>query len=85
MVVSIPVVYGPLMFWGRFATQSLSLWREIADNMYKMWCLAEEDLLDESNAYRLTSVTPPHKLHSLSLWLWARPLVPPCDILSFQL
>ena len=31
--------------------QSLTLWREIANDMFKLWCLAEEDLLRPDNAY----------------------------------
>jgi len=29
-----------------YVMQSLTLWREIQHNMYKLWCLAEEDLLN---------------------------------------
>ena len=29
-----------------YVLQSLTLWREIQHNMYKLWCLAEEDLLN---------------------------------------
>lgn len=36
-----------------YVHQSLTLWREIAQDMFKLWYLAEEDLLDEANAYRL--------------------------------
>lgn len=36
-----------------YCLQSLTLWREIAHEMFKLWYLAEEDLLDEANAYRL--------------------------------
>lgn len=33
--------------------QSLLLWSEIATSMFKLWCLAEEDLLSRKNRYRL--------------------------------
>ena len=36
-----------------FVLQSLSLWREIANDMFRLWCLAEEDLLDAGNGYEL--------------------------------
>jgi hypothetical protein len=36
-----------------FVLQSLSLWREIQHEMFKLWSLAEQDLLDELNLYRL--------------------------------
>lgn len=38
-----------------YALQSLTLWREISHDMFKLWCLAESDLLSESNSYRLTN------------------------------
>jgi hypothetical protein len=37
-----------------FVLQSMTLWREVLDNMFQLWHLAEEDLLDEENAYVLT-------------------------------
>jgi len=37
-----------------FVLQSMTLWREVLDNMFQLWHLAEEDLLDEENAYALT-------------------------------
>lgn len=37
-----------------YVLQSLTLWREIATDMFKLWYLAEEDLLREGNHYRLT-------------------------------
>eukprot|EP00211_Chloroparvula_japonica_P001276 CAMPEP_0119120864 /NCGR_PEP_ID=MMETSP1310-20130426/1728_1 /TAXON_ID=464262 /ORGANISM="Genus nov. species nov., Strain RCC2339" /LENGTH=575 /DNA_ID=CAMNT_0007110371 /DNA_START=42 /DNA_END=1766 /DNA_ORIENTATION=- len=36
-----------------YVMQSLQLWREIAHDMYKFWYMAEQDLLDSSNAYEL--------------------------------
>ena len=33
-----------------YVLQSLTLWREIQHNMYKLWCLAEEDLLNMRGA-----------------------------------
>jgi len=36
-----------------YVLQSLTLWREIANDMFKLWYLAETDLLDESTPYRL--------------------------------
>ena len=38
-----------------YALQSLTLWREISHDMFKLWCLAESDLLSEGNSYRLTN------------------------------
>jgi hypothetical protein len=37
-----------------YVLQSLMLWREILHDMFKLWYLCEEDLLDGSNFYRLT-------------------------------
>jgi len=37
-----------------FVLQSMTLWREVLDNMFQLWHLAEEDLLDEEHAYNLT-------------------------------
>jgi len=36
-----------------FALQSLTLWREILHNMYQLWMLAEDDLLDAAQPYEL--------------------------------
>lgn len=36
-----------------YVLQSLTLWREILTDMYKLWYLAEEDLLDSRHPYRL--------------------------------
>lgn len=37
-----------------FVLQSMTLWREVLDNMFQLWHLAEEDLLDEETQYVLT-------------------------------
>lgn len=37
----------------QFALQTLTLWREVQNDMFKLWCLAEEDLLDKDNYYCL--------------------------------
>ena len=34
-----------------FVLQSLTLWREIANDMFHLWCLAEDDLLRQDNPY----------------------------------
>eukprot|EP00238_Polyblepharides_amylifera_P006470 CAMPEP_0196585418 /NCGR_PEP_ID=MMETSP1081-20130531/50565_1 /TAXON_ID=36882 /ORGANISM="Pyramimonas amylifera, Strain CCMP720" /LENGTH=678 /DNA_ID=CAMNT_0041906951 /DNA_START=96 /DNA_END=2132 /DNA_ORIENTATION=+ len=39
----------------RFVLQSLSLWRDISNHMFKLWGLAEQDLLGQTNSYRLTN------------------------------
>jgi hypothetical protein len=39
----------------RYVMQSLSLWRDIANDMFRLWCLAEDDLLKEGSFYRLTN------------------------------
>lgn len=36
-----------------YVLQSLTLWREIMHDMYRLWYLAEADLLDPENAYEL--------------------------------
>ncbi|ORY32449.1 hypothetical protein BCR33DRAFT_684791 [Rhizoclosmatium globosum] len=36
-----------------YVLQSLTLWREIMHDMFMLWGLAESDLLDETNSYRL--------------------------------
>jgi len=37
----------------QYCLQTLTLWREIQTDMFKLWCLAEEDLLHASNYYSL--------------------------------
>ena len=37
----------------QYSRQSLTLWREIMHDMYRLWYLAEEDLLSCGNSYRL--------------------------------
>ncbi len=41
-----------------YVLQSLSLWREINTDMFKLWCLSEADLLSENNTYRLVNTGP---------------------------
>ncbi|KAH3759212.1 UPF0652 protein [Pelomyxa schiedti] len=36
-----------------YVLQSLTLWREIQHNMFKLWIMAEEDMLKPGNAYEL--------------------------------
>lgn len=36
-----------------FALQSLTLWRDIIDDMFRLWAMAEEDLLSDSITYSL--------------------------------
>ncbi|CAE8590603.1 unnamed protein product, partial [Polarella glacialis] len=36
-----------------FVLQSLLLWREIMGNMFALWQMTEEDLLDTGSSYRL--------------------------------
>ncbi|RHY38081.1 hypothetical protein DYB25_008160 [Aphanomyces astaci] len=37
-----------------YVLQSLTLWREIAHDMFRLWCLTDEDLLSGSVGYQLT-------------------------------
>lgn len=37
----------------KFVFQSLALWREICHEMFKLWYLSEQDLLDPDNTYHL--------------------------------
>jgi hypothetical protein len=36
-----------------YVLQSLTLWQEVVRDMFRLWGLTEQDLLDESNPYRL--------------------------------
>lgn len=36
-----------------FALQSLTLWRDIVNDMFRLWAMAEQDLLQEAIAYKL--------------------------------
>ena len=36
-----------------FALQSLTLWRDIIDDMFRLWAMDEEDLLNDSVTYSL--------------------------------
>ena len=38
-----------------YVSQSLMLWREVANDMFKLWYLAEQDLLRDGNRYQLTN------------------------------
>jgi hypothetical protein len=37
----------------QYVLQSLSLWREVLHDMFKLWTFAEDDLLEDDNYYRL--------------------------------
>jgi Protein of unknown function (DUF2009) len=39
----------------QYCLQSLELWREISQHMYKLWYMAESDMLDPENPYSLRS------------------------------
>ncbi len=36
-----------------YVMQSMMLWREVLNDMFRLWCLAEDDMLSSSNMYRL--------------------------------
>lgn len=38
-----------------YVLQSLTLWREIMQDMFKLWCLAEDDMTNGNNRYRLSN------------------------------
>jgi len=44
-----------------FVLQSMTLWREVLDNMFQLWHLAEEDLLDEEHQYQLADTGQGHQ------------------------
>lgn len=44
-----------------FVLQSMSLWREVLDNMFQLWHLAEEDLLDDEQLYQLADTGQGHQ------------------------
>lgn len=44
-----------------FVLQSMTLWREVLDNMFQLWHLAEEDLLDEEHPYQLADTGQGHQ------------------------
>merc|ERR1712062_224123 len=44
----------------QFALQTLTLCREIQNDMFKLWCLAEDDLLDPDNYYSLRDTGQVH-------------------------
>jgi hypothetical protein len=41
-----------------YVLQSLTLWREVTHDMFKLWILAEDDLLESGNNYRLKYAFP---------------------------
>lgn len=45
---------GAIFLWMKFHPQSLTLWREIMHDMFRLWCLGEEDLLSETMPYKLS-------------------------------
>ena len=44
-----------------YVRQSLTLWREITDDMFRLWTLAERDLLAEDNPYELRDTGQGHQ------------------------
>ena len=56
-----------------YVLQSLSLWREINTDMFKLWCLAEADLLSEHNTYRLVNTGAFLSLENFVTYLLHRP------------
>ncbi|CAJ1451481.1 unnamed protein product, partial [Effrenium voratum] len=44
-----------------FVLQSMTLWREVLDNMFQLWHIAEEDLLDDEQQYQLADTGQGHQ------------------------
>jgi len=44
-----------------YVLQSLMLWKEIVDNMFMLWALSEDDLLNSKNPYKLTDTGQGHQ------------------------
>lgn len=44
-----------------YVLQSLTLWREIINDMFRLWCLAEEDMLDPACPYELQDTGQGHQ------------------------
>ena len=40
-----------------YVLQSLTLWREIAHDMFRLWCLTDEYLLADGTRYELTDTS----------------------------
>jgi hypothetical protein len=50
-----------------FVLQTLTLWSEISTDMFRLWVLAEDDMLRETNGYRWDL----RKIRAgLSYWPW---------------
>ncbi|UIZ22709.1 hypothetical protein KXD40_003681 [Peronospora effusa] len=50
-----------------YVLQSLTLWREIAHDMFRLWCLTDEDLLTDGTRYELTDTGQSlHRIQSAS-------------------
>ncbi|CAJ1386701.1 unnamed protein product [Effrenium voratum] len=39
----------------------MTLWREVLDNMFQLWHIAEEDLLDDEQQYQLADTGQGHQ------------------------
>jgi hypothetical protein len=53
LIPSPPLLAAALCRQYHYVLQSLTLWREIMTDMFKLWYLAESDMLREGNSYRL--------------------------------